>query len=66
MIRVLALGAIVWLIAVPASAQIIHILNGLGLGEQSGLGDAEIASGLKEALQIGTENAVNLTGRPDG
>jgi hypothetical protein len=31
-----------------------------------GLSDATIASGLKEALQIGTQNAVSLTGRPDG
>jgi hypothetical protein len=31
-----------------------------------GLSEAKIGSGLKEALQIGTGNAVNLTGRVDG
>lgn len=65
-IRALALGASVLLAAGPASAQFDRILKGLGLGEQSGLTDVKIGSGLKEALKIGTENAVNLTGRPDG
>jgi hypothetical protein len=35
-----------------------------GAGE--GLGDAKIGQGLKEALRVGTENAVSLTGRLDG
>lgn len=30
------------------------------------LSDTKIASGLKEALQVGATNAVKLTGRPDG
>lgn len=30
------------------------------------IGDVRIGAALKEALQIGTENAVKLTGRPDG
>jgi hypothetical protein len=32
----------------------------------SALSDDKITAGLKEALQIGTANAVSLTGRPDG
>jgi hypothetical protein len=36
------------------------------LAQARGLSDATIASGLKEALQVGTQNAVSLTGRPDG
>ncbi len=41
------------------------------LGEQSSGGttstsNADIVQGLKEALRIGTENAVSSTGRPDG
>ena len=32
----------------------------------SSLGEVKIGEGLKQALQIGTENAVKLTGRPDG
>lgn len=66
MIRALALSAIVLVTAAPASAQLGRILKGLGLGQQGGLDDGKIASGLKEALQIGTQNAVNLTGRLDG
>ncbi len=31
-----------------------------------GLSDSKIVAGLKEALQIGTSNAINLTGRVDG
>src|SRR5258708_16315971 len=31
-----------------------------------GLGEAKIGQALKQALQIGTENAVKLTGRTDG
>jgi hypothetical protein len=30
------------------------------------IGEARIGAALKEALQVGTENAVKLTGRPDG
>jgi Protein of unknown function (DUF4197) len=53
--------------ASSASAQIDQILKGLGgAGKQSGLSDAKVGSGLKEALQIGTENAVKLTGKTDG
>lgn len=33
---------------------------------QKGLSDLQIGSGLKEALRVGTENTVKLTGRPDG
>ena len=66
MIRALAVGAIVLVTAASASAQLGRILRGLGLGQPGGLNDAKIASGLKEALQIGTQNAVNLTGRLDG
>lgn len=36
------------------------------LAQAPGLSDARVASGLKEALQVGTQNTVSLTGRPDG
>jgi hypothetical protein len=66
--RVLAIAALLGLLARPASAQIDQLLKGLGGlgGSQPGLTDAKIGSGLKEALRIGTENAVGLTGRPNG
>jgi hypothetical protein len=54
--------------ATSSSAQLPDLLKRLpqlpGSGE--GLGDAKIGEGLKEALRVGTENAVNLTGRLDG
>jgi hypothetical protein len=57
---------IVLLTALPASAQLDRIFKGLGIGQKGDLSDAKIGSGLKEALKIGTENAVNLTGKTDG
>ena len=35
-------------------------------GSASGLSNAEITAGLKEALQVGTEKAVGLVSQPDG
>ena len=64
--RILLASVIVLVLAVPASAQLDQLFKGLGIGQQSGLSDARIGSGLKEALKIGTENAVTLTGRTDG
>jgi hypothetical protein len=55
------------LAATPATAQVEQLLRGLGgLVPQSGLSEGKIASGLKEALQVGTQNAVNLTSKVDG
>jgi hypothetical protein len=58
---VVALG----LAASPARAQLDRLLQGLGVGSSS-LSDAKIGEGLKEALKVGTENTVNLTGKTDG
>ena len=65
-VRMLMVGMVILFTAFPASAQLDKILKGLGVGEKSGLSDVKIGSGLKEALQIGTENAVGLTGKTDG
>ncbi len=54
------------LIVTPASAQLDQLFKGLGVGQSSGITDSKAASGLKEALRVGTENTVTLTGRPDG
>lgn len=59
-------GMLCVLVATPASAQLDQFLKGLGIGQQGGLGEAKIGSGLKEALKVGTENTVKLTGRVDG
>ena len=42
------------------------IKKGLGVGGKSGLSEAKIGNGLKEALKVGTQNTVNLTGQKDG
>jgi hypothetical protein len=49
-----------------ASGQVDQIGKALGLGSKTEMGDSKIASGLKQALQIGAENAVKLTGKTDG
>lgn len=65
-IRAFIVCMMVILIAVPASAQFDKIFKGLGIGQTAGLSDEKIGSGLKEALKVGTENAVGLTGKTDG
>lgn len=65
-IRLLGAMAILLAMATPAPAQLNQLFKGLGIGQQSGLSDAKIGSGLKEALKVGTENTVKLTGRTDG
>jgi hypothetical protein len=63
----LVLAALVCLLPGPAGAQIDKLLKGLGQGSQgSGLSDAKIGAGLKEALQVATERTVSLTGKTDG
>ena len=61
--------------AAPAGAQLDDLLKrfpGGGLPQvpgatgTGGLGDVKIGQALKEALQVGTANAVQLTGRTDG
>jgi hypothetical protein len=65
--RVILLGMLLLLAATPAAAQLDQLMRGLGnLAPQSGLSDGKIVSGLKEALQVGTQNTVNLTGKTDG
>lgn len=65
--RRLSCCAIVLACSLPAHAQLGRVLEGIGAATRSGaLSDSRIVSGLKAALQIGTENSVNQTGRPDG
>jgi len=66
MIQVLAATAFLVLTCLPASAQLDQFLKRLPIGQQSGPTDVKIGSGLKEALKVGTENTVALTGRTDG
>jgi len=49
-----------------AFAQLDQIEKRIGMGGVSELSDSKVASGLKEALKVGAENAVKLTGKTDG
>jgi hypothetical protein len=62
--RNLWLGASVLLMTSLCFSQAAEIARRLGL--QTGLSDSKISLGLKQALQIGAEQAVKLTGRPNG
>ena len=58
----LAVGS---LCSTQSQAQLGPLRKRLGLNRAS-LSDERVAAGLREALQVGTGNAVQLTGRPDG
>jgi hypothetical protein len=62
----LALAAVLCVSTGPASAQWDKLLKGQGSAGGSGLSDAKIGAGLKEALQVATEKTVGLTGKTDG
>jgi hypothetical protein len=66
LIRGFFLVSIFLLFTTASFAQFGDILKRLGTGNQAGLSDAKIVSGLKEALQVGAGNAVTLTGKTDG
>jgi hypothetical protein len=68
-IRFAAGAAVALLVLGPAPAwpQLDQLLRGLGGASQgSGLSDVKIGEGLKEALKVGTEKTVSLTGKTDG
>ena len=60
------LGSTLFFHVGDASAQLGELTKHLGGGTQSALPDSKIASGLKDALQVGTDKTVNLTGHPGG
>jgi hypothetical protein len=62
---VLCIGLLLY--SSSAHAQLDQLQKRLGLGNPAaGLSDSKIASGLKEALQVGADNSVKLTGKTDG
>lgn len=69
-LRALLLGLAILLMFVPAYGpvygQLDSLLDKLKGVNKTGLSDAKIGSGLKQALQVGTENAVKSTGKQDG
>jgi hypothetical protein len=66
MIRPLILAVLVVLFSVPAHAQLDEIEKRMGVNVGPGLSESKIASGLKQALQVGSENAVKIVGKPNG
>jgi hypothetical protein len=52
--------------AVPVAAQATDLSKLFKRDQKPGLSDEKVVSGLKEALQIGSGNAVTLTGKIDG
>ncbi len=66
MIRPLILAVFVILFSVPAHAQLDEIEKRMGVNVGPGLTESKVASGLKQALQVGSENAVKIVGKPNG
>ena len=66
MIRPLIVAAFVILFSVPAQAQLDQREKRIGINDASGLSETKVASGLKQALQVGSENAVKIVGKPNG
>jgi len=60
------LGVSLLFTAALTNAQLDKVARELGLGSKSPLSDSKVASGLKEALRVGADNAVKLTGKTDG
>ena len=66
MIRAIILGGILSCAPALASAQFGQVVKDLGLDKHRELSDSKIASGLKEALRVGANNSVRLTGTTNG
>ncbi len=66
MVRLYVLCVGLFFCSLVTHAQLDQIQKRLGLGNSSGLSDSKITSGLKEALQVGADNSVKLTGKTDG
>src|SRR5882757_2360284 len=66
MIRPLVFALLVIFFSVPARAQLDELEKRMGVSVPSGLSESKVASGLKQALQVGSENAVKIVGKPNG
>jgi hypothetical protein len=54
------------LFSVPAHAQLDEIEKRMGVNVGPGLSESKVASGLKQALQVGSTNAVKIVGKQNG
>ncbi len=66
MIRYATLTLLLFLLTPIAPAQIQNIFKRIGIGKSDKPGNDKVVAGLKEALQVGTDNTVKSTGRVDG
>ncbi len=66
MFRSFLIYGAIFLSCTAAHAQLEQLEKNLGLGNTTKLSDSKVASGLKEALKVGAENSVKLTGHTDG
>src|ERR1700743_2492911 len=66
MIRALVLGLFIISFAVPAHAQLDEIEKRLGVNVGPALSESKVASGLKQALQGGSENSLKVVGTQNG
>ena len=66
MTRLLVVAALVMMFSVPVHAQLDEIEKRMGVNVGPGLSESKVASGLKQALQVGSENAVKIVGKPNG
>jgi len=68
--RFLISGFFLIVTALPVQAQLDRFFKDLskdlGISKSGDLSDEKVVAGLKEALQVGTENTVKLTGTTDG
>ncbi len=64
--RSIALVATLLAVAVISPAQTLDPSKWLDIGRKDKVADTDVVSGLKEALQVGSGNAVNLTGKVNG
>jgi hypothetical protein len=62
----LAVLTVILVSATPASAQLDQLLKGIPGISPTAPDNTKLVAGLKEALQVGTKNAVTLTGKLDG
>jgi hypothetical protein len=66
MMRLLMLCIGLLVCSSAARAQLDQLEQRIGIGSGGSLSESKVASGLKDALQVGTDNAVKLTGKTDG
>jgi hypothetical protein len=59
-------GASDWLKSAGNASDVLHRVAGSGNDASPGLTDSQVTDGLKEALQVGSEKAIEAVSQPDG